>query len=204
MERRNDIVSVSFSVETFIPVAARSDIHLPRSTNAISLVPPPLDGLVIVGKSPRTIAYFTYFAPKVGNYRMAPVDQFGNATQTWDHLQNVNLQIAKLAPTLLRLNSDEVYHFGSVPEGSDKPSEKSLVRAIGGEFAVGDFTHADGSRYVMLVNKDLQRSIPCAPQFRVSPKRAELFSPYSGSLTAFEGEQIWLAPGAGALLKLTF
>ena len=47
---------------------------------------------------------FYLLRTEVGNYRMAPVDQFGNATQTWDHLQNVNLQIAKLAPTL-RLNS---------------------------------------------------------------------------------------------------
>jgi hypothetical protein len=150
------------------------------------------------------IAYFTYFAPQIGNYRMAPVDQFGNTTETWEHLRNVNLQIEKLAPTLLRLSSDEVYHFGSVPDGGTKASEKSLVREIAGEIAVGDFTHRDGTRYVLLVNKDVQRSIPCAPQFRTAPKKVELVSPYTGSLTDFQGEQVWLAPGQGSLLKLTF
>jgi hypothetical protein len=56
----------------------------------------------------------------------------------------------------------------------------------------------------MLVNKDVQRSVPCAPQFRGAPKKVELVSPYTGNLTPFEGEQIWLAPGQGTLLKLSF
>lgn len=29
---------------------------------------------------PTFISYFIYFAPKTGNYRFAPVDQFGNKT----------------------------------------------------------------------------------------------------------------------------
>jgi hypothetical protein len=148
------------------------------------------------------IAYFTYFAPQVGNYRMAPIDQFGNETVNWRNMQYVNLQIQKLAPTLLQLNSDEVYHFGTVPGGCHGPSTNSLVTAIGGQMLAGDFTHRDGTRYVMLVNKDLQKSAPCGPQFRVAPKRLMKVSPYDGSLTAFEGEQVWLAPGAGVLLKL--
>ena len=31
----------------------------------------------------------------------------------------------------------------------------------------------------------------------------EVLSPYSGALIPFEGEQCWLAPGQGMLLKLT-
>jgi hypothetical protein len=150
----------------------------------------------------RGISYFTYFAPQVGNYRMAPVDQFGNPTETWNNLRNVNLQIEKLAPTLLRLKSDLVYHFGKVPPGCSGASEISLATSVSGEFAAGDFTHEDGSRYLMLVNKDLKRSRPCAIQFRAPPKKVELVSPYTGKLTAFAGEQIWAAPGQGVLLKL--
>ena len=47
----------------------------------------------------RGLAYFTYFAPPVGGYRAAPVDQFGHETPTWHNLQNVNLQVQKLGPT---------------------------------------------------------------------------------------------------------
>jgi hypothetical protein len=151
----------------------------------------------------RGIAYFTYFAPQSGNYRAAAIDQFGHATPTWNNLQNVNLQIQKLAPTLLELTSDDTYHFGAMPTGCHGPGANSLVTAITGEFAVGDFTHTDGSRYVMLVNENLSKSTPCQPQFRNPPKTVKLISPYTGQAVAYEGEQIWLAPGSGRLLKLS-
>lgn len=151
----------------------------------------------------RGLSYFTYLAPSVGNYRSAPVDQFGNETPTWHHLQNVNLQVQKLAPTLLQLASDDVYHLGKPPAGCHGPTTNSLVSAIAGEcFVVGDFTHRDGSRYVLVVNKDLAKSRVCAPQFRTPPKKLLQVSPYTGALTPHEGEQVWLAPGQGALLKL--
>lgn len=151
----------------------------------------------------RGIAYFTYFAPRVGNYRMAPIDQFGNPTPTWLALQNVNLQVNQLAPTLLQLTSDDVYHFGPVPEGAHAPQESSLVTAVGNApFLAGDFTHADGSRYVLVVNKDFLKSHHAAITFRQPPRRVRLVSPYTGQLTDFAGEQQWLAAGQGVLLRL--
>jgi hypothetical protein len=150
----------------------------------------------------RGLAYFTYFAPQVGNYRGAPIDQFGNPTPAWSWLQNVNLQIQKLAPTLLDLTSDDVYHFGSVPNGCHAATTNSLVSNTGPDFAVGDFTHRDGSRYVMLVNKNVSKSVVGSVEFRKPPKAVKLISPYHGNPVAFEGEQVWIAPGAGALLKL--
>lgn len=150
----------------------------------------------------RGLAYFTYFAPPVGNYRGAAIDQFGNETATWHNLQNINLQIQKLGPTLLQLQSDDVYHFGDVPAHCKGPATNSLLGAVpGGNFLVGDFTHRDASRYVMIVNKDVTKSHPCSPQFRKPPRRLQHVSPYSGSLTPFEGEYVWLAPGQGVLLK---
>jgi hypothetical protein len=151
----------------------------------------------------RGIAYFTYFAPQVGNYRGAPVDQFGSETPSWHNMQNVNQQIQKLAPTLLQLTSDEVYHFGPVSGGCKKPSATSLLTGVGaGNLMAGDFTHKDGTRYVLIVNKDFQKSIPCWPQYRQPPKRVQMVSPYTGNLIAFEGEQLWLSPGGGVLLRI--
>jgi hypothetical protein len=66
----------------------------------------------------------------------------------------------------------------------------------------GDFTHEDGSRWAMLVNRDPVKSYPCQPQFRKAAKKVQMVSPYNGNLTAFEGEQIWLAAGQGVLLKV--
>jgi hypothetical protein len=149
------------------------------------------------------ISYFTYFAPIVGNYRMAAVDQFGNKTATWDHLRNINLQVRQLAPTLLKLKSDDVYHFAPIPDQCHGPSANSLVKDIGGkDIMAGDFTHEDGSRYVMLVNRDVVKSHYCAPIFTQAPKKVSMISPYTGQWTGFAGENTWLAPGQGVLLKL--
>ncbi len=151
----------------------------------------------------RGISYFTYFAPQVGNYRGAAIDQFGNETPTWHSMQHINLQVQKLAPTLLQLTSDDAYHIGKIPTGCHGPTTNSLVTGVSGDNAlVGDFTHRDGSRYVMIVNKDLTKSRPCSAQFRNAPKRLQKVSPYSGSLSPFEGEDVWLAPGAAVLLKV--
>jgi len=151
----------------------------------------------------RGISYFTYVTPSTGNYRMGPIDQFGNQTPTWYFMQHVNLQIQKLAPTLLQLTSDTVYHFGQIPSGASGPLTNSLVSSVGGDsFLVGDFTHRDGSRHLMIVNKDLAKSRHCAPQFRTAPRRVQHVSAYSGGLTPFEGEDVWLPPGGGVLLKV--
>lgn len=152
----------------------------------------------------RGLCYFTYFTPQVGNYRNAAIDQFDNETPTWHMLQNVNLQIQKLAPVLLQLTSDAVYHIGAVPNGCQPPPATSLVTGVSGDnFVVGDFTHMDGSRYVMIVNKDRLHSRPCGPAFRNPPAALKMVSPWTGQWTPFEGEQVWLAPGAGVLLKIS-
>jgi hypothetical protein len=118
-------------------------------------------------------------------------------------MRNINLQIAQLAPTLLKLKSDRIYHFGKVPAGCSGPDANGLVAAIDGPMLVGDFTHDDGSHYVMIVNRDFARSAPCQPQFRTPPSKLEVVSPYTGGLVPYVGEQVWLAPGQGSLLKLT-
>jgi hypothetical protein len=126
----------------------------------------------------RGLAFFTYFAPAVGGYRAAAVGQFGNETPTWHNLQNINLQIQKLAPTLLQLRSDDVYHLGTVPPGCKAAPTNSLVTAVAGNNAVvGEFTHRDGSRYLLIVNKDVSKSRRCLPEFRKSPKSLLHVSP---------------------------
>ena len=149
------------------------------------------------------LAWFKYFSAPVGNFRDGPIDQFGHKTPAWDAMRFVNLQIEKLAPTLLKLTSNEIYHFGEVPPGANGPPDTSLVTTIAGPMLVGDFTHEDGSRYVMIVNKDFVKSTVCFPQFRTPPKALQMVSPYTGALVSYEGEQVWLAPGQGVLLKLT-
>lgn len=149
------------------------------------------------------LAYFKYFSARVGNFRSGPIDQFGHKTPAWDSMRLVNLQIEKLAPTLLKLTSNKVYHFGAIPTGATGLTDACLVKSIAGPMLVGDFTHADGSRYVMIVNKDFASSAACLPQFHTPTTKLEMVSPYTGALVPYEGEQCWLAPGQGVLLKVT-
>lgn len=142
-------------------------------------------------------------APDLGNFRMAPIDQFGERTPTWDILRNINSQVQNIGPTLLKLRSDDVYHIGVVPENNSGPTAQSLVKDVpGGQFIVGDFTHGDGSRYVMIVNKSLTESFPCNPVFNTPPKKMSLLSSWKGVLEKYPTPWYWLAPGQGVLIKL--
>lgn len=142
-------------------------------------------------------------APDLGNFRMAPIDQYGRRTSTWDLLRNVNSQVESIGPTLLKLHSDNVYHIGVIPDANVGPSEETLVKDVpGGDFVVGDFTHGDGSRYVMIVNKSLTNSTPCNPVFNNPPKEIILLSSWNGKYEKYPTPWYWLAPGQGVLLKL--
>ena len=150
------------------------------------------------------ISYFTYFAPHSGNYRMSPIDQFGNRTPTWYHLQNVNLMVQKLAPTLLKLTSTGVYHVGDVPKGCSGLPGNTLVKAVHGntDFVVGEFIHSDGFKYVMLVSKDFESSTSFRVELSEPDAGLQRVSPYTGQLHDLVGENDWLAPGQGVLMRV--
>jgi hypothetical protein len=150
----------------------------------------------------RGISYFTYFAPHVGNYRLAPIDQFGHKTPTWEMLRSVNLQIQKLVPTYVRLKSVNVFHHPNVPEGCrGLDSSRFLTALDGGDLLAGEFEGPAGEPYVLIVNKDLHNSTA----FGFTPKVAgsiSVISAYTGQPVSFGGEQVWLAAGQGMLLRL--
>jgi hypothetical protein len=144
-------------------------------------------------------------SPDLGDWRGAPLDQFGERTETWNWVRNMNRQIQHLAPALLKLRSDRVYYVGEVPEQNQAIGPDSLVKGLtaGDAFVIGDFTHEeDGSRWVMIVNKHLKNSVPCRPEFSVATERVEYISPITGELKTFPAPWYCLPPGQGVLLKL--
>jgi len=135
---------------------------------------------------------------------MAPVDQFGHHTLTWYHLQYVNAMVGMLAPTLLKLTSTGVYHVRNVPKGCLALPGNTLVRAVpgNGDFVVGEFVHSDGSSYIMLVNKDFQRSTSFRVELNDKNNHVQRVSSYTGRLEELVDEGDWLAPGQGVLLRV--
>ena len=141
------------------------------------------------------------FRPRSGIFAAGPSTISATKRQCGKSCGEVNLQIAKLAPTLLKLKSERVYHFGEVPQGCTGPGDQSLVEKIAGPMLVGDFTHENGDQYIMVVNKSFESSITCHPKFRTPIKALEMVSPYGGNLIAYEGEQMLARPRAGRLAK---
>ena len=144
-------------------------------------------------------------APDLGDWRNGPLDQFHEKTHAWNWMRNLNRQLQNVAPTYLKLKSDLVYHVGEVPEGNRGVGDDSLVKGLksGDAFVIGDFTHEDGSRWVMIVNKNLKNSVVCQPEFREEMAAVEYVSPITGELGDFPDPWYCLPPGQGVLLKLT-
>jgi hypothetical protein len=152
----------------------------------------------------RGLGYFTYASPTSGNYRLAPLDQFGHKTPTWDMLRNVNLQVHALAPTMITLKSVGVFHHPDVPEGCRALADSQFLTELQGpgRFVVGEFEGPDGQPFVMVVNKDLHKSTHFGIKFRQAGTIMQTNS-YTGQTSAWRGENNWLAAGQGMLLSLT-
>jgi hypothetical protein len=161
----------------------------------------------------RGIQYFTYFAPQIGNYRLAAVDQFGNRTATWDMLRRINNQIHALAPVLIRLRSTGVYHYPDVPEQAQPLAASKLIQSVemtqryvrppvGGRFLIGEFEDDQNRPYFLIVNKDLKNSFQFRVHLRQTSGKLVRVSPYSGQEEPFGREMDWLAPGSGLLFRL--
>jgi hypothetical protein len=147
----------------------------------------------------RGIQYFTYFTADNGNFRLAPVDSYGNRTATWDALRRINNQIHALAPTMLKLRSTGVYHW-PVSTAAGTPLLKGIKTSA--KLIVGEFADTSGRPYVMLVNKSLKESFSFQVETRKEGAAIYRVSPASGKEGGFGGESNWLAPGAGMLLRI--
>jgi len=160
----------------------------------------------------RGIEYFTYYAPKIGNFRLAPVDQFGHRTATWYKLRRLNSEIRELAPWLSKLHSTGVYHSAPLPEGAEPIAQSHLVQQVRAttfesppvppQYLIGEFRDDQGHPFLMIVNKSLKYSIRYAIDLKKQDEHLVLVSPYSGQLISFAEEMNWLAPGAGALFEV--
>jgi hypothetical protein len=162
----------------------------------------------------RGIQYFTYFTPAHGNFRLAPVDVFGYRTATWDMVRRVNQEIAMLEPTLGKIHSTGVYHYPYAPRGGQPLTKSSLVERVemtehrlvaapaAGRVLIGEFVDASNKPYLLVVNKDLQRSFLLNIYLRDQRCKLVLISQYTGKDEEFTGERHWIQPGGGFLFRV--
>ena len=150
----------------------------------------------------RGVTWFNYYGTR---YHYLPVDAAGKRTLSWLYLRDVNTQVAALAPIMSRLTSTGVFFTAPAPVESLPLLPGNLVEAVTcpTPAMVGEFTHANGEAYVMVVNLSLERSA----RFTLKPRRPytaiKLVSAADGSLSAFDPKEgLWLVAGQGALLAL--
>ncbi len=158
------------------------------------------------------IAYFTYFAPPKGNFRMAAVDQFGHRTPTWNMLRHIDEEVNALAPWLIKLKSTGVYYSSPVPSGLDPIAKSALVSQViskdsenppkPGELLIGEFKDAAGAPFLMIVNRDLEYSLQYHIELKNKDEKLVAISPFTGKEEKIKPGSDWLAPGGGALFRI--
>jgi hypothetical protein len=124
---------------------------------------------------------------------------------TWAYLQEVNRQVAELAPVMSRLQSTGVF-FSTPPPADNLPLLPGrLVKAAASTapLMIGEFQQRDGQRYVMVVNLSLETSAKFNLTTIPADESLRIVSAMDHSLSAFDRSAgLWLTAGQGALLKL--
>ncbi|MFL7792624.1 MAG: hypothetical protein AB8I69_10830 [Anaerolineae bacterium] len=146
------------------------------------------------------ISWFTYFSTQTT--WPAPIVN-GSKTDIWYYLQDVNMQLHRIGPIYLTLNSVYVFHYPNVPYGGKSISASQFVQSIsGGDYCVGEFYDGASTPYLMVVNKSLTSDANLSLTLK-SAYAGTLYRVNSatGQLQLFTPGQT-LLPGEGMLLKI--
>lgn len=150
----------------------------------------------------RGVTWYNYYGP---GYHYMPIDSSGRKTLSWVYLKEVNAQVAALAPVMSRLTSTGVFFTAPAPVAELPLLPGRLVEAVTcpNPVMVGEFRHASGADYVMVVNLSLERSAPFTLKPRQPRNSIQIVSAVDGSLSAFDQKDgLWLVAGQGVLLAL--
>jgi hypothetical protein len=104
-----------------------------------------------------------------------------------------------------RLTSTGVFFSAPAPVDNLPLLPGNLVEAVScpTPVMVGEFKHADGDAYVMIVNLSLERSAKFTLATRQPREAIKIVSAVDGSLSAFDPKNgLWLVAGQGVLLSL--
>jgi hypothetical protein len=150
----------------------------------------------------RGVTWYTYFGD---GYRYAPVAKSGEKTLTWGAVEEVNRQVATLAPVMSRLTSSGVYFSAPAPADNLPKLPGKFIASVScpEPVMVGEFIHADGGCYAMIVNLSLERSALFTLKTTAAERSISLVSAADGTLAPFDTRAgVWLTAGQGVLLAL--
>ncbi|NLG27183.1 MAG: hypothetical protein GX557_04695, partial [Chloroflexi bacterium] len=165
------------------------------------------------------ICYYTYWSHEGENYGNGILGLYGERTSKYAVVQQLNTEIGKLAPHLLRLRSERVEHWPAAPLGAQPFRGEGLVTHVEGEgdILIGEFVDPEGLPWLMLTNNDRRRSPHLALHIRTEQREVLEVSRRTGELRPITRDErgqlapgyaegivlrLWLAPGSGRLFRL--
>ena len=159
------------------------------------------------------IGYFTTSSHQNNIFQGGPFTFLGDKTPIFWHLRDLNFRVRKLAPALTQLESTGCYYallesdkpfFQKFPSFRPLPGE--LVETLQAEygdcsFLVGEFRDKEGSRWLLVVNLNLETPAHFQVTLRNGAK-LQHFNSYMGYLYPPQVQDTWLRPGQGKLYKV--
>jgi hypothetical protein len=105
----------------------------------------------------RGVGYFTYWTPAPDpryNWGPAIITYDGARTPWYDVVAALNQRVRPAGETLAGFTWLSTQHAGSVPRGGQAFRGDDWLGAVGGRAAIGRFTDAAGTPYLVVVNSD--------------------------------------------------
>jgi hypothetical protein len=154
----------------------------------------------------RGISYFTYWGPT--NY--GGLYQDGKPSALLIPVAELNREIAKFGPALMKLDSTAVYHTGSLPCGTQPIPPDAPVQIVSpGDFVLGLFGNSGVTTAFMIVNRDYSSESRGSVKFASPGVIVEELDRRTGKWSKGERPgrdgllQVQLNPGDGRLFRIT-
>jgi hypothetical protein len=148
------------------------------------------------------VIWYTYHGQ---SYGYNPLDKNENKTLVWRYLKEVNRQLSILGPLIKQLKSTGVYFTSPAPDPSLPRLPGNWVEKIQAEtpMMVGEFESKNGTRYVMVVNLSLEKSVKFKLQTKIANEKIWMVEAgETGYLVEKDiNEDHWLTAGSGILIK---
>ncbi len=151
----------------------------------------------------KALFYFTYFTitDPAANFHNGIIDPQGHRTEHYEMAKRINVELKVLGPTLVKLTSTAVYHTGKLPSGCKELPGDAPIRVDGdASLIIGLLKHDDGSRWAIVVNRDLHKPVSAKLAFDEKIRRVKELRPADGKLASVrlrDHETVFEMPAAG-------
>lgn len=165
--------------------------------------------------------FFYYMRQPHANYRLSPVDEHWNRTETYESIRRVQKSFHRHYGDLFtRLVCTRVSFSPEPYGGGEQFTPNGLVSAVlpdreGHPILVGEFVDLDGRRYVMIVNNSMTENVNVGLTFPGADARVFSWNwsgkEYEGGAYCAQGQsrneagltiRHWLAPGQEAVYRV--